>query len=174
MKMNLNSKKAAIAAGTFPFVLGGAAVTTALERWEGNILRVYADELAGGLPTRCAGDTNHNMPVGTRLTSDQCREINKWTLIKYGTAVAWCTEWKYLTQSRFDALTLFAVNVGVNGACGSQAVRNINAGQISYGCRLIAYKPNGEPNWSYAGGKFYQGLHNRRKFEYAWCIKDVV
>lgn len=174
MKLNLNNRKAAIAAASFPFVMGGAAVTGALERWEGNILKVYPDHLAGGLPTRCAGDTNHTMPVGTRLTSDQCREINKLTLIKYGTAIAWCTNWDHLTQSRFDALTLFAVNVGVNGACGSQAVRQINAGNIRAGCNLIAFKPSGEPNWSYAGGKFYQGLHNRRQFERDWCLKGLA
>lgn len=51
-------------------VSGGSVAK--LEQLEGNILAVYADNLAGGLPTRCAGDTNHNMPVGTKLTADDC------------------------------------------------------------------------------------------------------
>ncbi len=167
--MTPTQKRTAIVAGLFPFALGGVEVTHALERWEGNVLAVYADKLARDIPTRCAGDTNHVQAVGTKLTSDQCREINRWTLVKYGTAIALCTEWQHLTQRRFDALTLFAVNVGVSGACGSQAVKQINAGNIKQGCDLIAFKPNGEPNWSFADGKFVRGLHNRRLFERAWC-----
>ena len=172
--MTPTQRRAAIAAGLFPFALGGVEATRALERWEGNILGVYADELARGLPTRCAGDTNHTMPVGTKLTSDQCREINRWTLVKYGTAIAWCTEWRHLSQHRFDALTLFAVNVGVSGACGSQAVRQINAGNIKQGCDLIAFKPSGAPNWSFVDGKFVRGLHNRRQFERDWCLRGLT
>lgn len=167
-------RRAAIAAGLFPFALGGFEATKALERWEGNVLSVYADKLARDLPTRCAGDTNHSMPVGTKLTSDQCTEINRWTLIKYGTAIAYCTEWKHLTQHRFDALTLFAVNVGVAGACGSQAVKQVNVGNIKQGCDLIAFKPSGAPNWSYANGIFYRGLHSRRQFERDWCLRGMT
>ena len=51
---------------------------------------------------------------------------------------------------------MFAINVGVSSACNSQAFKAINAGNIKTGCRLIAYKPSGAPNWSYAGGKFHK------------------
>ncbi|MFV0680677.1 glycoside hydrolase family protein, partial [Ottowia sp.] len=100
----------------FIAALSGPLAYTELSRWEGNILRVYADRLANGIPTYCAGRTDWSAPVGTRLTDDQCREVNKATLLEYGYAVLACTNWKYLTPNRLIYLTLFAVNVGKAGA----------------------------------------------------------
>lgn len=149
--------------------LSSGAAVYELERLEGNILSVYADSIAAGLPTRCAGDTNHDMPVGTKLTSDQCKEINKATLLNYGTSVLACTKWENLTPDRLVGLTLFAINVGKSGACNSQAFKAINAGNIPEGCTLLSTRPDGKPNWSYAGGKYVPGLQNRRLAERAWC-----
>ena len=84
-----------------------------------------------------------------------------------------CVDWQYLTQQRLIALTTFAINVGKSGACGSQAVRQINLGNIGAGCRLMAYAPSGAPNWSFASGKYVQGLHNRRKAEMRLCLGVV-
>lgn len=167
------ARKGAIPAALLAALTSPLAYTT-LERWEGNVLQVYADNLAGGLPTWCAGQTQGPKPgpVGTKLTSDQCAEVNKGTLLEYGYAVLGCTNWDYLSASRLVALTIFAVNVGKAGACGSQAVRQINAGNVLAGCDLIARTPDGRPNWSTAGGQFVQGLQNRRQAERALC-KEV-
>jgi lysozyme len=143
-----------------------------LERWEGNVLRVYADTLAGGLPTWCAGRTGREAKVGTRLTADDCREVNKVTLLEYGYAVLGCVEWAQLTEARLIALTMFAVNVGKEGACSSRAVRFINAGQVIEGCNALVTGPTGQPVWSFAGGRFVQGLANRRKAERALCLES--
>ena len=150
-------------------VLTAASTVALLEELEGNILRVYPDKLAGGIPTYCAGMTDWKQPIGKTFTSDQCKEVNKATITNYGYAVLGCTEWQHLTPQRFTALIMFAINVGKSGACNSQAVKHINAGNIQAGCRLIAYTPAGKPNWSYAGGKYVQGLHNRRIKEMNLC-----
>lgn len=161
--------------GAIPVVLLAALTSplayTTLERWEGNVLEVYADNLAGGLPTWCAGQTQGPKPgpVGTKLSSDQCSEINKGTLLEYGYAILGCVSWDYLTARRLIGLTVFAVNVGKAGACGSQAVRQINVGNVLAGCDLIARAPDGRPNWSTAGGQYLQGLQNRRQAERALC-----
>lgn len=152
--------------------LTGPLATSTLDRVEGNVLRVYADQLAGGIPTYCAGRTDWRAPVGTKLTSDQCREVNKTTLLEFGYAVLGCTTWAHLTPTRLVGLTIFAINVGKAGACGSQAVRAINAGRISEGCRLLAFRPDGRPNWSYADGIFVPGLHNRRRAEMTLCLEE--
>ncbi|OLU22955.1 glycoside hydrolase family 24 [Pseudomonas sp. PA15(2017)] len=143
---------------------------TTLERLEGNVREVYADHLAGGIPTYCAGRTDWSAKVGTKLTDDQCREVNKTTIIEYGIAVLACTDWSNITPRRLIGLTMFAINVGKAGACNSQAVKSINAGDITRGCNLIATKPNGEPNWSTAGGRYVQGLQNRRQAERTLCL----
>lgn len=166
------ARKGAIPAVFLAALTGPLAVTT-LERWEGNIKQVYADHLAGGLPTYCAGRTDWNAKVGTKLTDDQCREVNKITLLEYGYAVLACVNWDYLGASRLVGLTIFAINVGKEGACGSRAVRLINAGQIAQGCDALARGPDGKPAWSYAGGQYVQGLQNRRQAERALCLQEA-
>lgn len=164
------ARKGAIPAALLAALASPLAYTT-LERWEGNVLQVYSDNLAGGLPTWCAGQTQGPAPgpVGTRLTSDYCTEVNKATLLEYGFAVLGCVSWDYLTARRLIGLTIFAVNVGKAGACGSQAVRQINAGNVLAGCNLIARTPDGRPNWSTANGVYVPGLQNRRQGERVLC-----
>lgn len=165
-------RKGAVPAALLAALTGPLAWST-LERWEGNVLRVYADNLAGGIPTYCAGRTDWKAPVGARLTSDECREVNKTTLLEYGYAVLGCTEWSHLTTYRLVALTIFAINVGKAGACGSRAVRLINAGQYTEGCNAMARSPSGAPVWSYASGRYVQGLQNRRQAERSICLGEV-
>lgn len=155
--------------------LTGPLAYSTLEQWEGNILRVYHDKLAD-VPTWCAGQTQGPKPgpIGTKLTSDFCAEVNKVTLVEYGYAVLECANWDHLSPNRLVALTIFAINVGKEGACKSQAMVNINRGRIVEGCTLLAYKPTGAPNWSIADGKFVQGLHNRRKAEMTLCLKGLT
>ena len=165
-------RKGAIPAALLAALTSPLAFTT-LERWEGNILQVYRDNLAGGLPTYCAGRTDWAAPVGAKLTDDQCREVNKTTLLEYGYAVLGCVEWNYLSAKRLIGLTMFAINVGKAGACGSQAVQQINLGNLAAGCNLIARTPSGAPNWSSAGGQYVQGLQNRRQAERALCLEEA-
>ena len=163
------ARKGAISAA-FMAAISGPAAMAMLTTWEGDIHKVYADHLAGGLPTFCAGRTDWQAKVGTKLTSDYCAEVNKITLIEYGYAVLECAQWNNLTPNRLTALTIFAVNVGKEGACKSQAMQQINTGNVALGCNLIAYRYDGSPNWAFAGGKYVQGLHNRRKAERALCL----
>lgn len=161
-------RKGAIPAALLAALTSPLAHTT-LERLEGNILEVYRDKLAGGIPTFCAGRTDWKAKPGTKLTSDQCLEVNKTTLLEYGYTILGCVNWDYLTARRLIGLTMFAINVGKQAACSSQAVRQINAGNVLAGCDLIARTPSGEPNWSYANGVYVQGLQNRRQAERALC-----
>lgn len=164
-------QKATIPAALVAALTSGSTLAL-LSQLEGNILSVYPDKLAGGIPTYCAGRTDWKAPIGKTFTTDECKEVNKTTLLEYGYAILSCTSWEHLTPNRLVALTLFAINVGKAGACNSQSVRQINAGNISYGCKLISTKPDGSPNWSYSGGVYVQGLQNRRKIEAALCLKS--
>lgn len=154
-------------------ILGSPFAIMQLVQLEGNIKRVYADHLAGGVPTYCAGRTDPDAVVGTLLTDDQCNEINKMTLMEYGVSALGCTTWDNLTPNRLLGLTLFSINVGKSGACGSQSFKAINAGRVAEGCDLLARKPDGRPNWSNSGGRYRQGLQNRRQAERALCLEDI-
>jgi len=162
-------KKGVIPAALLAALTSPLAYST-LTRWEGNVLSVYADHLAGGLPTYCAGRTDRGADVGTQLTSDFCEKVNKTTLLEYGYTVLGCVDWAQLTEPRLIALTIFAINVGKTAACESQAMKAINAGKITEGCNLIATRPDGKPNWSYAGNVYVQGLQNRRQAERDLCL----
>lgn len=166
------ARKGVIPAALLAALTSPLAYTT-LERMEGNVLGVYRDKLANGIPTFCAGRTDWNAKPGTKLTDDQCREVNKATLLEYGYAVLGCVNWNYLTVKRLIGLVMFAVNVGKDGACGSQAVLQINAGNVLAGCNLIARTPSGAPNWSYANGVYVQSLQNRRQAERALCLGET-
>ena len=158
--------------------LSAPASIIALEKVEGNILYVYEDTLASNIPTYCAGRTDWTAVPGTRLASDFCKVVNKITFLEYGYEMLACTNWGNLTPSRIVGLTLFGINVGPKSACGSQAVRALNAArdqrEILAACRLIAYKPSGAPNWSFSDGKYVPGLFTRRKVEYRFCLGDNV
>lgn len=167
------ARKGIIPAALLAALTGPLAHQT-LERWEGNIKRVYADRLAGGLPTYCAGRTDRAAVVGTELTDDQCRAVNKVTLLEYGYAVLGCVNWDYLQPSTLIGLTMFAINVGKDGACNSRAVQLINVGKVQAGCRALATGPDGKPVWSYAGGVYVQGLQNRRLAERDLCLQGAV
>lgn len=161
--------RAAKAAGGL--TLAGAALIAGMQLWEHQALVVYADKLAGGLPTYCSGRTVPARPVGQRIDKAECDAIDEGTALEYGRAILDCIPADRLDQNSFDALTLFAINVGKQGACTSRAARLMREGKRDEACRAMATGPDGRPAWSYASGKYVQGLQNRRQFERDWCLK---
>jgi lysozyme len=164
------SKGRVIAAG---LVLGGSALVAALSQWEGQETTVYADRLAYGVPTVCSGYTDWSLRVGQVYDKAFCDALDEKTAIEYGSAVAQCVGTDKLNQNSLDAFTLFAVNVGKAGACGSRAAQLMRAGKHDEGCKAISHGPTGKRVWITSGGKPRKGLANRRDFETAWCLKPV-
>lgn len=168
---------------TYLFV-GGAAVLAAspalmdfLGRWEGQgQYVVYADKLAGGLPTVCKGITHYTSPypviIGERWSPEKCEEVERKVVLDTQMALRGCVT-SPVPQGVFDALTSHAHNFGWPRTCASQSVAAINAGDIRKGCELLAYKPDGSPNWSHVGNRYVQGLHNRRKAERVLCLSAL-
>jgi len=165
---------------TYLFV-GGATVLAAspalmdfLGRWEGQgQYVVYADKLAGGLPTVCKGITKHTsqypIVVGERWSPKKCRAEEERIVLETQINLQRCVTHP-VPQGVWDKLTSHAHNFGWPKTCGSESVAAINAGDLERGCDLLAYKPDGSPNWSHVGEQYIQGLHNRRKAERAECL----
>ena len=153
-----------------PLVLGGVALLAGMHRWESQELTVYADKLAGGLPTYCSGRTHPSRPIGERLAKQECDAIDRETAIEYGRAILGCIPADRLDQNSFDAFTLFAINVGKQGACESRAARLMRDGNREAACKALASSPDGRPAWSFSGGIYVQGLQNRRQYEKNWCL----
>lgn len=146
-----------------------------LGRWEGEAQYVvYADKLAGGIPTVCKGLTRHitstPIVVGERWTPEKCEAEEQAAVRKVQQQLAPCLRVQ-VSQNTLDALSSHAWNFGASSTCASRAVALINQGKLQAGCDAMAHSPEGAPAWSYSGGKFYRGLYNRRLSERGWCVK---
>lgn len=172
-------------------VLGGAGTWTLTDRWEsgGRLhLTVYADRLAGGLPTVCSGLTRHvtttPIVVGETWTPEKCAAEEQAAMIRVQRQLLPCFQ-RLPPQPVFDAASSHAWNVGAPNTCGSGAMKAWNAGQWELGCNRIALSDTGRPVWSSVRTgrtlpsgrpefRFLQGLFNRRQDEVRWCLTGVI
>lgn len=166
-------------------VLASAGLMAFLGRWEGDEeFVVYADKLAGGLPTVCRGLTKHitDTPiiVGQRWSAGKCQQEEERAVTKVQLRLLQCFT-RTPPQSVFDMATSHAWNLGVGATCGSSAMKAWNRGEWELGCRRIYQSDDGRPVWSYVtrynGGKaekvFVRGLANRREAEYRLCKSGI-
>ena len=162
-------------------MLGSERLMEFVEKWESGgkrVLVVYADKLAGGLPTVCNGLTRHvtDTPIiiGERWTDERCEAEEKAAMIhKVQVPLLRCFN-HIPPQSVFDAASEHGWNFGVGKTCGSVAMQHWNRRDYVTGCQRLAHGYDGRPVWAYAGGKFYPGLHARRKDSIdALCLRDV-
>lgn len=164
-------------------LLGTALVAAFIGIWEGGKDRdgssvAYADKLAGGLPTVCAGLTRHvtttPIVVGQRWSAEKCAAEEQKALTAVQLRLERC--FRFMPpQSVFDAATSHAWNFGTPDTCSSQAMRAWNSGNWDLGCRRLAFSDGGNRVWSYAkdgkgGYRFVQGLANRRDAEHQLCL----
>jgi len=143
-----------------------AALVSGAALLEGYSPKVYRD--VGGVATYCYGETE-NVLLGKTYSKQECQALLKTRLAEYGAGVLKCTSVP-LTQNQYDAFTLFTYNVGVSGFCNSRANKLLSERKYEAACTALAFGPKGEPVWSFAGGKFVQGLQNRRVYEMKLCL----
>jgi lysozyme len=146
-------------------LIGSAAL------WEGTKYTPYLDVV--GVPTVCSGYTGKDIVWGKKYSPSECSAYLKKELGEHSSGVLNCIQ-APLKENEYNAFTLMAYNVGVKAFCGSSTVRLFNAGLTKEACNAIAFTPKGQPNWSFAGGKFYKGLFNRRLYERSMCLGDKV
>lgn len=164
----MNKYLASIAAA----ILAAAAV---VEPWESKRNAAYQDHI--GKWTVCYGHTGAEVVKGYTRTDAQCN-----ALLKTDLAVAYATTEKcvpgVLPTSVRAAYVSFAFNVGPggkgrkDGMCMLKSgavpkhVKLLNAGDYPAACNALL-------NWSNAGGKFSQGVYNRRVAEVKLCKEDL-
>lgn len=164
MKKVLTANKWLIGAASAALI-GGATL------WEGVRYEPYYD--VAGVPTVCMGYTGPGITFGKRYSHEECTKLLKQELIEHGNGVLQCIT-RPMKENEYNAFTLMAYNIGVSAFCGSTTARLFNSGNTQLACDRIAFASDGSPNWSYAGGKFYKGLHNRRLYERSMCLGDKV
>lgn len=168
-------------------VFAGGAVFAFLNIWEPDKQDpglVYADKLAGDLPTVCNGITKHvtSLPVvvGERWAPEKCAREEAAALTRLQERLVQCFT-RLPPQAVFDMATSHAWNNGVANTCTSLAMVAWNEGKWDLGCRRISHSDSGKYVWSYVktgrklpDGKpeyrFVQGLANRRDAETKNCL----
>ena len=165
--------------------IGSAALMAFLDRWETDHKapgRVYADKLAGGLPTVCKGITKHVSPypvvVGDWWSDERCSEVERMVTERNQLRLLDCFKVR-INQHQFDAFTSHAHNFGVGATCASRAVGLTNAGRPLEGCTALSQSPSGQPVWSFVTDAqdnkvFVRGLYNRRLAETEMCRRGFM
>lgn len=156
-----------LAANRWLIGAASAVLVSAATLWEGTRYYAYYDVV--GVPTVCQGYTGAGITFGKKYSPEECAALLKKDLFVHSTGMLECIK-RPLNENQYNAFTLFTFNVGVAGACSSRAFRLFNEGRTEEACRALAYGPTGTPAWSYGGGKFIQGLHNRRIYEMKMCL----
>lgn len=172
--------------GRGALVLGSTLLLGFLALWESSgrtVTTVYADNLAGGLPTVCDGITRHitstPIVVGEKWSAAKCAAETRTAVVKVQNQLLRCFK-VTPPQGVFDAATSHAWNFGASNTCSSGAMQAWNRGDWMLGCRRLAFSDAGKPVWSYVRTgrllpsgqpemKFVQGLANRRAAERDVC-----
>lgn len=188
---NSSSKKGLAAVLAAGLVIGGAAMFDFLHKWEEGPQRqltVYADKLAGGLPTVCMGLTRHvtrtPIVVGERWSEQRCEIEERAAVNKVQRQLLKCFNTEPPVPV-FMAATSHAWNFGAPSTCASAAMKAWNRGQWALGCRRLEFGDDGRRVWSYVktgrtlpNGKpeyrFVRGLANRRGDEHRTCMTGAM
>ena len=125
-----------------------------------------------GVLTVCDGHTGPDIIPGKRYTPQECNNLLEKDIAKHGKGVLQCINVP-ISLKEYEAYTSFAYNVGVTNFCTSNVLRTLNAGNHALACKGIYQHPNGKPAWSNSGGKYVQGLQNRRYTEYKTCMEGA-
>lgn len=131
---------------------------------EGLWLVAKPDRLAHGIPTVCFGETE-GVKIGDRYTKEQCEQMLANKLPRYLNEIDRCIKVPISDRTRASYLS-FAYNVGSGGFCRSKALKLLNAGKARASCEAL--RP-----WNKSGGKFRQGLANRREREIKMCLAGL-
>lgn len=169
-------------------VLASAGLIAFLGKWEGEEqFVVYADTLAGGIPTVCKGLTRHvtDTPiiVGERWSAEKCAREERAAVVRVQLRLAQCFK-RLPPQDVFDAGSSHAWNFGASSTCSSGAMAAWNRGDWARGCQRLSRGDDGQLVWSFTsyidpktGAKaftFVRGLANRRADETRYCIGGLT
>lgn len=115
-----------------------------------------------GVQTVCFGHTGADIIPWKHYSDAECKSILEADLQKVAKQID-----PYITKpipvATRGALYSFAYNVGARSFQTSTLLRKINAGDTKGACDALR-------SWTYAGGKKWQGLINRREIEREVCL----
>lgn len=140
----------------------GGAVTAAffmIQTLGGVKYTPYKD--VAGVLTVCYGYAGKEIQLGKTYTKTECLNLLQEDLTKIRRVVDPMIKVQIDDNTR-AAIYSFVYNVGPGAFSRSKMLRKLNAGDITEACDEMKC-------WTFAGGKQWQGLINRRETENAVC-----
>lgn len=153
------------ASGAALFGIAISAVVPHIQQFEGTRNVPYRDVV--GVLTVCTGHTGPDVVVNKVYTNAECSALTAEDVTKAAQGVL-----KVNPQLQYHPILLasaisFSYNVGVGTYDKSSVAEDFNKGNFTQACTdLLKYTT--------AGGKYNEGLFNRRKQEYAICMSTLT
>ncbi|WP_226859428.1 MULTISPECIES: lysozyme [Enterobacter] len=126
---------------------------------EGVVYKPYLDPI--GIPTVCAGVTGADVKMGKTYTKVECDALLYKHMQPAIKSVDGSVKVK-LNDYQKAALYSFTYNVGTGAFQYSTLLKKLNRNDIPGACDELR-------RWTYAGGKQWKGLINRREVERQLC-----
>jgi len=142
----------------------GAATVALVLAWEGLKTKPYFDSVK--VLTVCVGETKDVKP-GDTYTVEQCKAMLVRRLDVFEAGIHRCLKNpEAVPDGAYVASISLAYNIGVPAFCGSSIRRKLDAGDVRGACDAFRL-------YNKAGGRYIQGLANRREAERDVCLKGV-
>lgn len=156
--------KTAVAGTSAGLLAALALIIPVIQKWEGHESRPYKDVV--GVVTVCYGHTGPDIQLKRWYSPAECTKMLEKDLEKFSTGVLTISP-ELADQPYILAATIsFSYNVGLETYRKSSVARNFKARNWQAGCDAML-------KYTYAKGRYIQGLANRRKDEYKICIKGI-
>lgn len=142
-----------------------AAILPNIQQFEGTKNVPYKD--IANVLTVCTGHTGPDVVPNKFYPASQCAKLTTDDLTKAAKGVLVTSPQLAYHTMQLAAAISFSYNVGVGTYSKSSVAKDFNSGDFKQACSdLLKY--------TYAGGKFSQGLANRRNYEYKICISTLT
>lgn len=142
---------------------GAIAIATVMLSGKGGLegREYFAYQDVVGVWTVCDGHTGSDIRRGHRYTDKECDTLLQSDLRKVASAIDPLIKVRIPEPTR-AALYSFTYNVGSGAFASSTLLKKLNTGDVPGACKELQ-------RWTYAGGKKWKGLINRRDVEYEVC-----
>lgn len=140
-------------------------VTPLLDKLEGVKHVPYRDIV--NVLTVCVGHTGPDVIVNKVYSAGECDALTEKDAEKAASGVLKTSPQLIYHPMVLAATISLSYNIGVEGYAKSSVAADFNRGDFQAGCSAFM-------KYTYAGGKFSQGLANRRKQEYDLCVSTLT
>lgn len=152
-------------AGASLIAVAVAAILPNVQQLEGTKNIPYRD--IANVLTVCTGHTGLDVVPNKYYTDASCAKLTTQDLDKAAAGVLKVSPQLKYHPMQLAAAISFSYNVGVGNYGKSSVARDFNAGDLKAGCTDLM-------KYTYADGKYSQGLYNRRTQEYKICMSTLT